>query len=201
MSQRISDITGGEIGPSPKVVVKDLDSSTSEIFLKPVGLNGGVVASAGFATFWLGFITVWTFFAAQGSLLFAAFSIPFWFVGFAMVLGVFTSLFGKQRIEVTRTELVIHKILPILSRKTVIPYRDLKAIEMVAHAGRSKNMKTSMKLAASGSADSGVFSQTPTISYGDGNEYMFGEHLSERDKEWLVDYLNDKIVPFMKFIR
>lgn len=58
------------------------------------GLKGNNIFMAGFATVWLSFVAFWTTMAAQGSLFFALFSIPFWIVGLFMarmsILNAFT---------------------------------------------------------------------------------------------------------------
>ncbi|MGQ9576699.1 MAG: hypothetical protein ACUVUC_15435 [Thermoguttaceae bacterium] len=77
------------------------------VHVPATGLKAGHFRLLGFALFWLGFTAFWTA-AASGILfngfkgsfrwervLFACFSIPFWLVGFGMVVGVFWSAWGK----------------------------------------------------------------------------------------------------------
>lgn len=52
---------------------------------------------------------------------------------------------------------------------------------------------------ASGSADSGLISHTPTITHKK-EDLFITEYLSDNDKKWLVYTLNEKIVPKMRFI-
>ena len=201
MSQRISDLTQKTIGHSSDIELQEPDSSSSIISVRPIGFNGATAFSLLFTIFWLVFITFWTFSAAMGSIFFASFSIPFWVVGFTMLYGVLTSLFGTQKIEVKRGEIVLTKKSPLRTSQLSVPYNELASIELVANAGRTKNISTTMKLTSSGSVDNGVFSEIPTLFYEGNKEWMFGESLSQRDKKWLVNYLNDRIVPLMKFVR
>ena len=201
MSQRISDITKKEIGPSPKIEVHEPDSSTSTISLKPAGFSPALTYNIFFTTFWLGFISFWTIGAAFGSIFFAAFSIPFWLVGFTMLYGILNTIFGKQEIQVKRNEIVIRKFSPLRKKELTVPYNDLISIELDTISQKAKNIKTAMRMTSSGAPDNGLFSKTPFMIYGDSSEMVFGEHLSDRDKKWLVDYLNDRIVPLMKFVR
>ena len=64
--------------------------------------SAGSLATFLFSLPWLGFIAFWTWGAAQGSAIFACFSIPFWCVG----IGLFCSPWWTQRTQ-KRTVLVI----------------------------------------------------------------------------------------------
>ena len=74
--------------------------SSVEIIAPPVRFKTTDLFVAGFGGFWLLFIAFWTFMAAQASIIFALFSIPFWLVGFGMVGGLIRRLAEKQYIEV-----------------------------------------------------------------------------------------------------
>ena len=198
MAQRISDITGstGKLH-SDRVIVHNTGSSVTEVEMTADGFSAGMAGLIFFALFWNGFVAFWTFMALQGSVLFAMFSIPFWVVGLGMLFGVVTQIFGSQRAIVRRDALVIRKILPFRKAEQVIPYSELKAIECQRQIGGKK----SAKLVASGSSDSGLISTIPTVTYADNKELMFAEHLKQKDRDWVVDYLNEQIVPLMKFVR
>ncbi len=64
--------------------------------------SAGSLGSFIFSLPWLAFISFWTFMAAQSSLVFAAFSIPFWCIG----IGLFSSPWWGLRRQ-KRTVLVI----------------------------------------------------------------------------------------------
>lgn len=77
--------------------ILERDRTKLMIHVPAYGMRAGTWAIAGFATFWLGFIAFWTagalgvFFGGGQwppdveSMLFAAFSTPFWIVGFGML--------------------------------------------------------------------------------------------------------------------
>lgn len=200
MAEKISDITGGASSVhSDKISVNRITSDHTEISLKAEGFSGKTLGTIFFALFWNGFLVVWTTMAAQASFLFAAFSIPFWAVGLLMLTGILTSIFGNQWIIVKRDEILIRKKVLFRTAEMIIPYRDLISIENSRQVGGKKTAK----LLASSSADSGLISKTPTITYNKKarKELMFAEHLSKHDQEWLVDYLNENIVPLLKFVR
>lgn len=200
MADKISDITGGASSVhSDKISVNRIKSDHTEIYLKPEGLSAKTLGTLFFATFWNGFLVFWTYMAAKGSYFFAAFSIPFWLVGLLMLVGIFTSVFGRQWIILKRDEFMIRKKVLFRTAQKIIPYRDLISIENSRQLGSKKTAK----LLASSSADSGLISKTPTITYDKSarKELMFGEHLSADDQEWLVNYMNETIVPLLKFIR
>ncbi len=200
MSERISDITGGASAVhSEKISVNKIRSDHTEIFLKAEGFSGKILGLIFFALFWNGFLVVWTTMAASASFLFAAFSIPFWAVGLLMLSGIFTSIFGKQWVEIKRDAILIRKKVLFRTAEQSIPYRDLISIENARQVGGKKTAK----LLTSSSADSGLLSKIPTICYDKTalKELMFAEHLSKNDQEWLVNYLNEQITPLLKFVR
>ena len=95
--------------------VVDQSATDLEIFIPRQGFRVSTIALLGFATFWLGFIAFWTA-GALGILFgggppqpfnlgFAAFSIPFWIIGFVMLGGVAWSVFGTKRVQIDANEL------------------------------------------------------------------------------------------------
>lgn len=200
MGTRISDITGGASSVHSDIIeVREIDPDTTEVALKPEGFSSKTIGTLFFALFWNGFLVVWTALALQGSLMFAAFSLPFWFIGIMLLIGIVVAIFGKQKIIIRRNEMVLQKIILARHAQQIISYGNLISIENTRQVGGKKTTK----LMASSSPDSGLLSKTPTIIYdkSERKELMFAEHLSKADQEWLVDYLNEKIVPLMKFVR
>jgi hypothetical protein len=81
------------------------------------GMNAGLWSLLGFATFWTAFIAFWTFGAAGGfegfknglgweQLVFACFSIPFWFVGIGMLSLIVYSAYSERKIAMDPTSAV-----------------------------------------------------------------------------------------------
>jgi hypothetical protein len=86
------------------------------IHLPAYGMRAAAWGLLGFATFWLAFIAFWTagalgVFFNQGQLkwengLFAAFSTPFWLIGFGMLAGVVWSARGTRSVMIDPAHLV-----------------------------------------------------------------------------------------------
>jgi|GEM_PF-6177516 len=200
MVKRISDLTKGrDIQSSSKIVVEETKNQQSLVTIKPEGLSSKLFFMLFFAAFWNGFLVVWTTLALSASVLFAAFSIPFWLVGIGILMGIISSLFGVQEFIIRENDLIVRKRIPFNKGETIIAYKDLISIEKKSHLATESKTINSFRMIASSSTDSGLLTQTPVITHKNGTLF-FGEHLSNNDKEWLVNYLNDKIVPKMKFI-
>lgn len=200
MTKRISDLTKEvTIKPSSKIIVEETRNQQSLVTIKPEGFSSKLLFILFFATFWNGFLVVWTTLALTASILFAAFSIPFWLVGLGLLFGIITSLFGVQEFIIRDQDLIVRKRTPISKGETIIPYKNLISIEKKNHLAMENKTVNSFRMVASSSVDSGIISETPVITHNQGTLFI-GEHLSNNDKEWLVDYLNDKIVSKMRFI-
>jgi hypothetical protein len=65
----------------------------------PLRPSPKTLAPVGFGVFWLSFVAFWTAGASKGSFLFAAFSIPFWIVGLAMLRRGVAPLIQRTTIE------------------------------------------------------------------------------------------------------
>lgn len=201
MAIRISDITGGASSiHSNKIEVNEVNNDLVEVSLKPEGFSSRMLGNIFFAVFWNGFLIVWTTLALQGSLAFAAFSIPFWIVGIFLLFGIMVALFGHQKIIIEKNRFILQKKVLLRNAHRIIPYNTLLSIENLRQIGARKTTK----LAASSSPDNGLLSKTPTITYileGKRKELMFAEHLDKNDQEWLVEYLNEQITPKLRYIR
>ena len=195
---RISELTGGEASlHSDKIEVNDKGSRIKKIILKPLGFSFPLIGIIFFTLFWNGFLVIWTALAIQDSLFAALFSIPFWIIGFLLIMGVGVSMFGKQYIILGRSQLVIQKIVLYRIAQLSIQYKDILSIENIRQLGAVKTGK----LLASSAPDSGIITKTPTITYskdGKRKELMFAEHMDKNDQTWLVDFLNEEIAPYLK---
>jgi hypothetical protein len=90
-----------EVAPRPFDTRVELETSDRRFYLgvPPVRFSAATVVPLGFMTFWFTFLTFWTTMAAKGSLVFAAFSVPFWLVGVAMFRATVFPLFQTTTIE------------------------------------------------------------------------------------------------------
>lgn len=200
MPGRIRDIVKQpEPSHSDQIIVEDADSDQSVVTLKPRGFHASLLIVILFALFWNGFLVVWTYFAYTATIFMALFSIPFWIVGVTMIFGIFQAFFGSQELIIRRRDLIIRKFNLFRRTEEIIPYRFLNGIELQDFYKLSNKTNNGMRMLASGANDSGFLSKTPTVSY-DGSHYFFGEHLSDKDRKWLVDYLNEKIIPLLRYV-
>ncbi len=106
--------------------VVDESRDSLEIFIPRQGFRAATIGMLGFATFWLTFVAFWTA-GALGVLFgggptqafnigFAAFSTPFWIIGFGMLGGVAWSAFGTRRVQLDANELRIETRCLLYSR-------------------------------------------------------------------------------------
>lgn len=197
MSTRIKDkFTPANSVSSDKILSEPVDVAQSLLTLKPSGITAATIGTLLFALFWNGFLVVWTGLALTSSIFFAMFSIPFWLIGLTMLYGILASVFGYQEILIRTSDLIVRKFNVFNTSEVKIPYTVLRSIELENFYKYRNRTKNSFKMVASGANDSGFASKTPTISYS--NKQLFiGEHLSQADKEWLVETLNDRIIPLL----
>jgi hypothetical protein len=149
---------------------------------------GGVV-SIGFAIFWIAFVAFWTWGASHGGGLFAAFSIPFWLVGFGMLGWSVNSIAERQSLEIGTEALTIRKRRPFFPRRVVIPYGDVSsiAIEHALPVGPFAAGSGAWRVGR-GSATPAFAIPVPTIFHGT-QKTQFAEGVSEAEMNWLVGVL------------
>ncbi len=107
------------------------------------GVKGGHWALVGFAIFWLAFTAFWTA-GALGfgraiqlwNLAFAAFSIPFWLVGFGMLIGVLFAARAEYTVRIDASFLVAQVRCLFWRRRRVIDRAQ------VQHARAGKRFRT-----------------------------------------------------------
>ncbi len=165
--------------------------STLEMEIPPRKLNGFDLFPLGFSIAWLSFITFWTFMAAQASVFFALFSIPFWVVGFSMLSGVLTGLTERQFIELDNYSLRITK-KGLLSKKVVeIDIEDIDKIGM-------KNVKLAQSFKALGRIGqmknrAGKTPLLPTITHGIKDTVIL-DNVTEQEMEWGLELLKASLM-------
>jgi hypothetical protein len=102
------------------------------------GVNRGSLATLGFSVFWLGFIAFWTAGASRAPLPFAAFSIPFWMIGFWMF---YRSIWGMM----SRVRLELGPETSVLVQRPGFRRRQLPTRELRVKAGRVEVMRLQSK--------------------------------------------------------
>ena len=107
------------------------------VHVRSEGMRAATVGLLMFACVWLAFITFWTagalgLFAAAGkqpraeNWLFAAFSIPFWLVGFGMLAGVGWKAWATKAVRITQSELTTQVRCVVWSRVRAVPFADVQ---------------------------------------------------------------------------
>lgn len=145
-------------------------------FLKihiPAGrFNANSVFMTGFATFWLVFVSFWTFMAAQASIVFAAFSIPFWVAGFVMAgIVVRSSLMHTELLIDSDQYQYTQKLGRVYQNKQVGLLHDITAI--------NRNMRYKVNNAP-------VFALCLEVG---SKQLYFGGNLSRAEQGWVQNEL------------
>ncbi|MBJ7296632.1 MAG: serine/threonine protein kinase, partial [Dolichospermum sp.] len=93
---KITALTVGK--PAGSKIQLTKNEEILEIIIPPVGFQSSMVFVGFFAIAWNSFILFWTIGVLSApfptNIPFALFSLPFWGVGFSMIYGIFSSLFG-----------------------------------------------------------------------------------------------------------
>lgn len=176
-----------------KMIIKRGFDDSIELFYPKKGFTASVIPQLFFSIFWLGFISLWTLGASQGSVIFALFSIPFWLVGFGMLGGLINSISETQTLKISRTSLTLKKERPIRPKNFEIQLNDIQSIRM-------KNLKMNpfsmfgnfrMMLKMQKSFGMGGI-EMPAIISGVKTEYFF-EDANDAEQEWVTTTLDSII--------
>lgn len=167
------------ISPAPRrpagTRVKLHKSRTAlEMAIPPTGFRGETLGIGLFALFWNGGILVWTMGAVSSGapLIFALFSVPFWFVGLGMLGGVCSRLFGRVRLVIDPQRFVLERQLLGWKRRVEGNSIDLSGVELrTAYTRNGRPM------------------QSITLMEGV-NTYKLGTPLTAVEKAWLADELD-----------
>lgn len=162
-------------------------SGSIEMFLPA---NGWSIASApifAFALFWIGFVAFWTYMASQASVLFAMFSIPFWFVGISMLVGIVNSAKSTETIKLERNKIVLIKNKPLKKSTKEIDLKEVKEIDVIKYSGNPFKMMGKLELNTKKHRSKEVY--IPAIISNNGTTYFF-ETAGEKDQQWVAHTLN-----------
>ncbi len=190
LSELVESDNLDEIGNPPKgskISFQKIDDQI-EIELPKKGFKVAQIGMLIFPLFWLGFISFWTWGAAQGSIVFALFSIPFWIVGIFMVIGILNTFLEKQKLKVGKSILVLEK--KKIENDTSIEYTfdeifsiDKQQVKMNGFGfGNFKHFFRNPAQFQQGL-------KYPAISTGTDTEFFF-ENASNAEQEWIIKFLN-----------
>jgi hypothetical protein len=153
-----------------------LQKSQTQLFMEipPTGFRGETLGIGLFALFWNGGILVWTLGAISSGapLVFALFSVPFWFVGLGLLGGIFNSLFGRAKLEIGPQRFLLERQLLGWTGKVEGNSADLSGVELRTAYTRNGRPVQSITLVE------GV------------NTHKLGTPLTFVEKAWLVNELD-----------
>ena len=172
-------------------VTKEM-GDTVKVFFPKKGLTASAIPQLFFVVFWLGFICFWTFFASQGSGLFAMFSIPFWLVGFAMLIGLINSINETQTLTVSRSQVILEKKRPINAKRLEFDLRDIQEIKMSQLKAGPFSAFSNPGITWRHQSSSGAVPLTPAIITGSGTAYFF-ETANDAEQDWVTKLLSNKV--------
>lgn len=174
-----------------RIIMRRGDFGDMEFIYPKKGFKASMLPLVFFTTFWLGFITFWTWGASQGSIIFALFSIPFWVVGIGLVLALANAISEIQILTFSKHTLTIEKQRLIKPQKIEISIMDIEAIKMynkvvsplvmldyLDNPGMGSNQKTILKW--------------PAVISGIKTEYFFNR-AKPIEQEWIADILSDLV--------
>lgn len=163
-----------------------------KLFFPKKGVTASDIPLLLFTIFWLGFISFWTWGASQGSIIFALFSIPFWLVGFTMLIGLINSINETQTLTISKSQLTLEKTKPINGKRFEFNLDEIQDIKMT-------HMKTGPFSAFSNPRfmwrlqwSFGAGLVLPAIMYGAGTVYFF-ESANDAEQDWVTKYLSIKV--------
>jgi len=151
------------------------------IDIPPAGIGGTDMATGAFAIAWNAFVAIWTVGAfTGGGILFALFSLPFWFAGFQIAKQAVGRSFIRERLEIGPNRWRLNQEIAGIKADSTADWgggsgkvaegetRDLVSAEAQVYAVVNDVPQCHVVL------KEGV------------NEYVFGEGLKDVEQEWLV---------------
>ena len=174
-----------------KITLRKVRRNEYEIFYPAKGFSTSIIPMIFFSLFWLGFIAFWTWGASQGSTFFALFSIPFWIVGIAMILGIVNSMRATQTIKITRQNIIIEKNRPLFSKNYSCYYNEIHSVKMSSNSITPFNAFSNLSFNVKGYGNNKVI-LSPAILTGAKTIYFF-EQANEAERDWIIKFLESLI--------
>jgi hypothetical protein len=173
-----------------KMIIKKGFDDSIELFYPKKGFTFSFVPQLFFIIFWFGFLCFWTYMAAQGSIIFAMFSIPFWIIGFGMFGGLINSILETQTLILSKTSLTLKKDRPIRPKRFDLKITDIQSIRLkplkMNPFSLFGNFKVMMKMQKS-LGMGGI--EMPAIISGVETVYFF-EDANDAEQEWVTTSLD-----------
>ena len=163
--------------------------NSMELTYPKQGMTFGLVPILIFAIFWLTFISVWTWFAAQGSIFFALFSIPFWAVGIGMIVGVINGVSETQTIKLNNDGLVLEKNRVFNSKQYSLSYNEIQLVKMKVYKPTPFSIFDNMGRITKMQQSFVTGLELPSLITGRGTIHFF-EDANDSEQEWIVRFIS-----------
>ncbi len=183
------DLKEGLTPPAGSGIAFSSNQTDSGSFHIPkFGLTGSDAFALLFAAFWIFFISLWTWAASQGSIIFAAFSIPFWVVGLGMWRGILIGITESQELRFGADTLSVLKRSVVSTKRIEIPYKEIESIDVQFFMPRDPFTMT--RYMRHFTQMSGMWGGIPltTIVHGTKKTHI-AENVSDAETKWLVKML------------
>lgn len=160
-----------------------------EFQLPKNGFTGKSIPLLVFGLIWLSFISFWTIMASQASIIFAAFSIPFWLVGFLMIYGVLKSATTSQLLKIDRLTLKLNKKSILGNKNFECALQEIRAINLSKPL--TKNPISAFNNIGNVQKKSGIINLPNLVTIQ--KSISFFETANKDEQEWIVSLLNKKL--------
>lgn len=133
--------------PRTKVVVEK-EQTRLCVRIPPLGLSPESVSTSGFALVWNVFLAQWTSTAlrAAASVFFAAFSLPFWFVGVRLAKKALATAVSSEVVVDSERVQITFRLGSLWSKKIEGRTRDLSSVAVVADGKSDQEVRTVCEL-------------------------------------------------------
>lgn len=156
-----------------------------EIDIPPARFDGNTAATGAFAVAWNAFVAFWTVSAlAGGGILFALFSVPFWFAGASLLKQSFGRQFLRERIEIGLGKWTLQQQLAGLKNRGELDW---------SKDGGKEAQGRTLDLVGASLQITGYINGVPQgqLVLRQGVEtYVLGEGLDPIEQEWLAEVIN-----------
>lgn len=158
------------------------------IDIPPAKFDGSTAATGSFAVAWNAFVAFWTMGAlAGGGIIFALFSLPFWFAGANLIKQAFGRQFLRERLEIGLGKWMFRQQLAGLSNRGSNAEVDWEMGSKKESSGRTADLiGAAMEI-------TGYINGVPQgqLVLRQGVEtYILGEGLEPIEQEWLAEVIN-----------
>jgi len=189
---RMSALAPAPVKSKPAGSRVQLERTTNrlDVLIPPKGLGMDTAFTGAFALVWNGFVAVWTVGAlASGGLLFALFSVPFWFAGAQLARQTMAGALTRERLAVGRSKFRIGQELALFSK-------DGSSFDFQGGQNEKVVEGSTEQLLGARVITTMFVNDNPVtaIELLEGvNKFRFGEGLETAEQQWLVWEINSAV--------